>query len=105
MSCLPLAESQRRHRSKVSHPVGGSTGGRKAQRQLPSRLAKFPVLPDAAVPHDILPFPPKLMVPGKEGGVPLAPNQPAHGAQADQERLATYTLSDGAHCAATPSSR
>ncbi|XP_036716639.1 autophagy-related protein 13 isoform X6 [Balaenoptera musculus] len=49
--------------------------------------------------------PSQLMVPGKEGGVPLAPNQPAHGAQAgDQERLATYTPSDGAHCAATPSS-
>lgn len=48
--------------------------------------------------------PSQLMVPGKDGGVPLAPNQPAHGAQADQERLATYTPSDGAHCAATPSS-
>ncbi|XP_027437055.1 autophagy-related protein 13 isoform X4 [Zalophus californianus] len=48
--------------------------------------------------------PHQLMVPGKEGGVPLAPNQPAHGAQADQERLATYTPSDGAHCATTPSS-
>ncbi|XP_033267818.1 autophagy-related protein 13 isoform X5 [Orcinus orca] len=49
--------------------------------------------------------PSQLMVPGKEGGVPLAPNQPAHGAQAgDQERLTTYTPSDGAHCAATPSS-
>ncbi|KAM9221362.1 autophagy-related protein 13 isoform 3-T7 [Dugong dugon] len=48
--------------------------------------------------------PHQLMVPGKEGGLPLAPSQPAHGAQADQERLATYTPSDGAHCAATPSS-
>lgn len=48
--------------------------------------------------------PSQLMVPGKDGGVPLAPNQPAHGAQADQERLATYTPSDRAHCAATPSS-
>lgn len=48
--------------------------------------------------------PSQLMVPGKEGGLPLVPNQPAHGAQADQERLATYTPSDGAHCAATPSS-
>ncbi|KAM9221361.1 autophagy-related protein 13 isoform 2-T6 [Dugong dugon] len=48
--------------------------------------------------------PTQLMVPGKEGGLPLAPSQPAHGAQADQERLATYTPSDGAHCAATPSS-
>ncbi|XP_016059521.1 PREDICTED: autophagy-related protein 13 isoform X3 [Miniopterus natalensis] len=48
--------------------------------------------------------PHQLMVPGKEGGVPLVPNQPVHGAQADQERLATYTPSDGAHCAATPSS-
>ncbi|XP_039082650.1 autophagy-related protein 13 isoform X2 [Hyaena hyaena] len=48
--------------------------------------------------------PHQLMVPGKEGGVPLAPKQPAHGTQADQERLATYTPSDGARCAATPSS-
>ncbi|KAB1272842.1 Autophagy-related protein 13 [Camelus dromedarius] len=48
--------------------------------------------------------PSQLMVPGKEGGVPLAPNQPAHGTQADQERVATCTPSDGAHCAATPSS-
>ncbi|XP_004585412.2 autophagy-related protein 13 isoform X5 [Ochotona princeps] len=48
--------------------------------------------------------PSQLMVPGKEGGVPLAPNQPAHGAQADQERVSTHTTSDGAHCAATPSS-
>nr|XP_011722608.1 autophagy-related protein 13 isoform X5 [Macaca nemestrina] len=45
-----------------------------------------------------------LIVPGKEGGVPLASNQPVHGAQADQERLATCTPSDGTHCAATPSS-
>ncbi|XP_054997550.1 autophagy-related protein 13 isoform X2 [Sorex araneus] len=48
--------------------------------------------------------PHQLMVPGKEGGVPLVPSQPAHGAQADQERLATYTPSDGAHGTATPSS-
>ncbi|XP_036040068.1 autophagy-related protein 13 isoform X9 [Onychomys torridus] len=48
--------------------------------------------------------PSQLMVPGKEGGVPLAPNQPAHGTQADQERLVTHTPSDGTHCAATPSS-
>uniref|UniRef100_G1RV39 Autophagy-related protein 13 n=1 Tax=Nomascus leucogenys TaxID=61853 RepID=G1RV39_NOMLE len=48
--------------------------------------------------------PSQLMVPGKEGGIPLAPNQPVHGTQADQERLATCTPSDGTHCAATPSS-
>ncbi|XP_021495003.1 autophagy-related protein 13 isoform X9 [Meriones unguiculatus] len=48
--------------------------------------------------------PSQLMVPGKEGGVPLAPNQPAHGTQADQERLVTHVPSDGARCAATPSS-
>ncbi|XP_005384075.1 PREDICTED: autophagy-related protein 13 isoform X4 [Chinchilla lanigera] len=48
--------------------------------------------------------PSQLMVPGKEGGVPVAPNQPAHGSQADQEKLGTHTPSDGAHCAATPSS-
>lgn len=50
------------------------------------------------------PHPHQLMVPGKEGGVPVAPIQPAHGTQADQERLATHTPSDGPHCAATPSS-
>uniref|UniRef100_A0A8C5LFF4 Autophagy-related protein 13 n=2 Tax=Jaculus jaculus TaxID=51337 RepID=A0A8C5LFF4_JACJA len=48
--------------------------------------------------------PSQLMVPGKEGGVPFTPNQPAHGAQADQERLMTHTPSDGIHCAATPTS-
>lgn len=48
--------------------------------------------------------PSQLMVPGKEGGVPLAPNHPAHGAQADQERLVVHMPSDGTHCAATPSS-
>lgn len=48
--------------------------------------------------------PSQLMVPGKEGGVPLAVNQPVHGTQADQERLVTHMPSDGAHCAATPSS-
>ncbi|XP_049980277.1 autophagy-related protein 13 isoform X4 [Alexandromys fortis] len=48
--------------------------------------------------------PSQLMVPGKEGGVPLAPSQPAHGTQADQERLVTHTPSEGTHCAATPSS-
>lgn len=46
----------------------------------------------------------QLTVPGKEGGVPLAPSQPAHGTQADQERLVTHTPSEGTHCAATPSS-
>ncbi|XP_012930363.1 autophagy-related protein 13 isoform X2 [Heterocephalus glaber] len=50
------------------------------------------------------PHPHQLMVPGKEGGVPVTPSQPTHGAQADQERLATHTLSDGPHCPATPSS-
>lgn len=48
--------------------------------------------------------PSQLMVPGKEGGLPVTLNQPAHGIQADQERLGTHTPSDGAHCAATPSS-
>lgn len=48
--------------------------------------------------------PSQLMVPGKEGGVPLALNHPAHGAQADQERLVVHMPSDGTHCAATPSS-
>uniref|UniRef100_G3WUS3 Autophagy-related protein 13 n=1 Tax=Sarcophilus harrisii TaxID=9305 RepID=G3WUS3_SARHA len=51
----------------------------------------------AAHPH-------QLMVPGKEGGVPPAPSQPAHGTQADQDKMATCTPSDGAHYIVTPSS-
>ncbi|XP_052038926.1 autophagy-related protein 13 isoform X4 [Apodemus sylvaticus] len=46
----------------------------------------------------------QLMVPGKDAGVPLAPNHPAHGVQADQERMVMHMPSDGANCAATPSS-
>ncbi|XP_052038925.1 autophagy-related protein 13 isoform X3 [Apodemus sylvaticus] len=48
--------------------------------------------------------PSQLMVPGKDAGVPLAPNHPAHGVQADQERMVMHMPSDGANCAATPSS-
>lgn len=48
--------------------------------------------------------PSQLMVPGKDGGGPPAPNHPAHGVQADQERLVMHMPSDGTHCAATPSS-
>ncbi|XP_072473725.1 autophagy-related protein 13 isoform X5 [Notamacropus eugenii] len=48
--------------------------------------------------------PSQLMVPGKEGGVPFTPSQPAHGTQADHEKMATFTPSDGAHYIVTPSS-
>ncbi|XP_074128403.1 autophagy-related protein 13 isoform X4 [Sminthopsis crassicaudata] len=51
----------------------------------------------AAHPH-------QLMVPGKEGGVPPAHSQPAHGTQADQDKMGTCTPSDGAHYIITPSS-
>ncbi|XP_075610674.1 autophagy-related protein 13 isoform X13 [Balearica regulorum gibbericeps] len=47
--------------------------------------------------------PHQLIGPGKEGGVPPIPSQPAHGTQADQERMCTPL--DGVHySAATPSS-
>ncbi|XP_064920788.1 autophagy-related protein 13 isoform X13 [Columba livia] len=47
--------------------------------------------------------PSQLLGPGKEGGVPPVPSQPAHGTQADQERMCTPL--DGVHySAATPSS-
>ncbi|XP_025946383.1 autophagy-related protein 13 isoform X2 [Apteryx rowi] len=47
--------------------------------------------------------PSQLIGPGKEGGVPPVPSQPAHGTQADQERICTPL--DGAHYSAvTPSS-
>ncbi|XP_044291830.1 autophagy-related protein 13 isoform X5 [Varanus komodoensis] len=49
--------------------------------------------------------PSQLVVPGKEGGVPVVPNQPMHGTQADHERMATCTPLDGGHYpAVTPSS-
>ncbi|XP_061466879.1 autophagy-related protein 13 isoform X2 [Rhineura floridana] len=52
----------------------------------------------AAHPH-------QLIVPGKDGGVPLIPNQPIHGTQADHERMVTCTPVDGGHYSAvTPSS-
>ncbi|NXF36722.1 ATG13 protein, partial [Nyctibius bracteatus] len=51
---------------------------------------------NAAHPH-------QLIGPGKEGGVPPIPSQPAHGTQAEQERMCTPL--DGVHySAATPSS-
>ncbi|XP_014737335.1 PREDICTED: autophagy-related protein 13 isoform X2 [Sturnus vulgaris] len=47
--------------------------------------------------------PSQLIGPGKEGGVPPVPSQPAHGTQADQDRMCTPL--DGVHySAATPSS-
>ncbi|XP_014805767.1 PREDICTED: autophagy-related protein 13 isoform X3 [Calidris pugnax] len=47
--------------------------------------------------------PSQLIGPGKDGGVPPVPSQPAHGTQADQERMCTPL--DGVHySAATPSS-
>ncbi|XP_065694562.1 autophagy-related protein 13 isoform X7 [Patagioenas fasciata] len=47
--------------------------------------------------------PSQLIGPGKEGGIPPVPSQPAHGTQADQERMCTPL--DGVHySAATPSS-
>ncbi|XP_043404291.1 autophagy-related protein 13 isoform X6 [Chelonia mydas] len=53
---------------------------------------------NAAQPH-------QLIVPGKEGGVPPVPSQPAHGTQADHERMVMCTPLDGAlYSAATPSS-
>ncbi|XP_061199550.1 autophagy-related protein 13 isoform X5 [Neopsephotus bourkii] len=51
---------------------------------------------NAAHPH-------QLIGPGKEGGVPPIPSQPAHGTQADQERMCT-PLDGGHYSAATPSS-
>ncbi|XP_006117360.1 autophagy-related protein 13 isoform X8 [Pelodiscus sinensis] len=53
---------------------------------------------NAAHPH-------QLIVPGKEGGIPPVLSQPAHGTQADHERMAMCTPLDGAlYSAATPSS-
>ncbi|XP_063145756.1 autophagy-related protein 13 isoform X2 [Candoia aspera] len=49
--------------------------------------------------------PHQLVVPGKEGGVPMIPSQPMHGTQADQEKIITCTPLDGGHYSAvTPSS-
>ncbi|XP_062973546.1 autophagy-related protein 13 isoform X2 [Elgaria multicarinata webbii] len=52
----------------------------------------------AAHPH-------QLVVPGKDGGLPLITNQPMHGTQADHERMVTCIPLDGGHYpAVTPSS-
>uniref|UniRef100_A0A8C6XQV0 Autophagy-related protein 13 n=1 Tax=Naja naja TaxID=35670 RepID=A0A8C6XQV0_NAJNA len=49
--------------------------------------------------------PSQLVVPGKEGGVPMIPSQPMHGTQADHEKIVTCTPLDGGHYSAvTPSS-
>lgn len=49
--------------------------------------------------------PSQLVIPGKEGGVPMIPSQPLHGTQADHERMVTCTPLDGGHYSAvTPSS-
>uniref|UniRef100_A0A8C6XU00 Autophagy-related protein 13 n=1 Tax=Naja naja TaxID=35670 RepID=A0A8C6XU00_NAJNA len=49
--------------------------------------------------------PHQLVVPGKEGGVPMIPSQPMHGTQADHEKIVTCTPLDGGHYSAvTPSS-
>ncbi|KAM6464452.1 autophagy-related protein 13 isoform 6-T7 [Liasis olivaceus] len=49
--------------------------------------------------------PSQLVIPGKEGGVPLIPSQPMHGTQADHEKIITCTPLDGGHYSAvTPSS-
>ncbi|XP_032082788.1 autophagy-related protein 13 isoform X4 [Thamnophis elegans] len=49
--------------------------------------------------------PHQLVVPGKEGGVPMIPSQPMHGTQADHEKITTCTPLDGGHYSAvTPSS-
>ncbi|XP_058017755.1 autophagy-related protein 13 isoform X6 [Ahaetulla prasina] len=49
--------------------------------------------------------PSQLVVPGKEGGVPMIPSQPMHGTQADHEKIMTCTPLDGGHYSAvTPSS-
>ncbi|XP_062973549.1 autophagy-related protein 13 isoform X5 [Elgaria multicarinata webbii] len=49
--------------------------------------------------------PSQLVVPGKDGGLPLITNQPMHGTQADHERMVTCIPLDGGHYpAVTPSS-
>uniref|UniRef100_A0A8D0BEX8 Autophagy-related protein 13 n=1 Tax=Salvator merianae TaxID=96440 RepID=A0A8D0BEX8_SALMN len=48
--------------------------------------------------------PSQVIVPGKEGGVPLIPSQPIHGTQADHERATWTPLEMGHYSAVTPSS-
>ncbi|XP_064423211.1 autophagy-related protein 13 isoform X3 [Latimeria chalumnae] len=49
--------------------------------------------------------PSQMVVPGKEGGIPSVPAQPAHGTQADHDRMVTCPPLDGTqYVVATPSS-
>ncbi|XP_064423210.1 autophagy-related protein 13 isoform X2 [Latimeria chalumnae] len=60
--------------------------------------AAFAAGMNAAHPH-------QMVVPGKEGGIPSVPAQPAHGTQADHDRMVTCPPLDGTqYVVATPSS-
>uniref|UniRef100_UPI00398E6991 autophagy-related protein 13 isoform X5 n=1 Tax=Pristiophorus japonicus TaxID=55135 RepID=UPI00398E6991 len=49
--------------------------------------------------------PSQMVIPGKEGGIPVLPLNPAHGTQADGDRVPTCNPTDmNQHVAATPSS-
>ncbi|XP_062431921.1 autophagy-related protein 13 isoform X4 [Rhea pennata] len=89
---MGLAFSHQLSSSRLSYQPAGLAVG-------PADMG-YPVLfaggLNAAHPH-------QLIGPGKEGGVPPVPSQPAHGTQADQERICTPL--DGAHYSTvTPSS-
>nr|XP_056707194.1 autophagy-related protein 13 isoform X1 [Euleptes europaea] len=87
--------------SSPMHPCNYRTGGEDATVAYPSVEDSQEVCTTSFSTSP----PSQLIVPGKEGGVPLIPSQPVHGTQADHERMVTYTPLDGGHYSAvTPSS-
>ncbi|XP_060119353.1 autophagy-related protein 13 isoform X14 [Heteronotia binoei] len=87
--------------SSPMHPCNYRTGGEEATVAYPSVEDSQEVCTTSFSTSP----PSQLIIPGKEGGVPLIPNQPVHGTQADHERMVTCTTLDGCHYSAvTPSS-
>ncbi|XP_077178476.1 autophagy-related protein 13 isoform X7 [Paroedura picta] len=87
--------------SSPMHPCNYRTGGEEATVTYPSVEDSQEVCTTSFSTSP----PSQLIVPGKEGGVPLIPSQPVHGTQADHERMVTCTPLDGGHYSAvTPSS-
>ncbi|XP_048339744.1 autophagy-related protein 13 isoform X2 [Sphaerodactylus townsendi] len=87
--------------SSPMHPCNYRTGGEEATVAYPSVEDSQEVCTTSFSTSP----PSQLIVPGKEGGMPLIPSQPVHGTQADHERMVTCTPLEGGHYSAvTPSS-
>ncbi|XP_054827163.1 autophagy-related protein 13 isoform X7 [Eublepharis macularius] len=87
--------------SSPMHPCNYRTGGEETTVAYPSVEDSQEVCTTSFSTSP----PSQLIVPGKEGGVPLIPSQPVHGSQAEHERMVMCTPLEGGHYSVvTPSS-